>query len=116
MKNTILTIQKQKAENDKITMLTCYDYSMARLMDQAGVNILLVGDSLGQVMLGYDSTIPVTMEDMIHHTAAVSRGAGDAFVLGDMPFLSYQTSVYDAVLNAGRLLKEGHANAVAGIC
>ena len=112
MKNTILTIQKQKAENDKITMLTCYDYSMARLMDQAGINILLIGDSLGQVMLGYDSTIPVTMEDMIHHTAAVARGAGDAFVLTDMPFLSYQTSVYDAVYNAGRLLKEGSANAV----
>lgn len=112
MKNTVLTFQKQKKENDKITMVTCYDYSMAKLMDAAGINILLVGDSLGQVMLGYDSTIPVTMEDMIHHTAAVARGAGDAFVLGDMPFLSYQTSVYDAVYNAGRLLKEGGANAV----
>lgn len=112
MKTTVASLKKMKEENDKITMLTCYDYSMAKLMDQAGTNILLVGDSLGQVVLGYENTLPVTMEDMIHHTAAVSRGASDALVLADMPFMSYQTSVYDAVVNAGRLMKEGHANAV----
>ncbi len=112
MKNTISTFNKQKKENDKITMVTCYDYSMAKLMDEAGINILLVGDSLGQVMMGLPDTLSVTMEDMIHHTACVARGAGNAFVLGDMPFMSYQTSVYDAVVNAGRLMKEGRANAV----
>ena len=112
MKNTVATFQKQKKENDKITMVTCYDYSMAKLMDESGINILLVGDSLGQVMMGLPDTISVTMEDMIHHTACVARGAGNAFVLGDMPFLSYQTSVYDAVVNAGRLMKEGRANGV----
>ena len=93
-------------------MLTCYDYSMAKLMDAAGIEILLIGDSLGNTMLGYENTLPVTMEDMIAHTAAVSRGAKNAFVLADMPFMSYQTSVYDAVLNAGRLMKEGHAHGV----
>jgi len=112
MSNTVSTFMKQKADKDKITMVTCYDYSMAKLMDEAGMNILLVGDSLGQVMLGLPDTISVTMEDMIHHTLAVSRGAGEAFVLGDMPFMSYQTSVYDAVVNAGRLMKEGRANGV----
>lgn len=112
MKNTVLTIQKQKEAGEKITMLTCYDYSMAKLMDESGINMLLVGDSLGNVILGYEDTIPVTMEDMIHHTAAVSRGAKDALVVGDMPFMSYQTSVYDAVVNAGRLMKEGHAQMV----
>ena len=112
MKNTVTTLQKQKNEQDKITMLTCYDYSMAKLMDASGINVLLIGDSLGQVMLGYEDTLPVTMEDMIHHTAAVSRGAKEAFVLADMPFMSYQTSIYDAVANAGRLMKEGRANGV----
>ena len=112
MKNTVLTFQKQKAEGEKISMLTCYDYSMAKLMDEAGINILLIGDSLGQVMLGYDSTLPVTMDEMLHHVKAVARGAKDAFVLADMPFLSYQTNVYDAVKNAGRMLKEGNANGV----
>lgn len=112
MKNTVTTLQKQKLDRDKITMLTCYDYSMAKLMDASGINVLLIGDSLGQVMLGYEDTLPVTMEDMIHHTRAVSRGAKEAFVLADMPFMSYQTSVYDAVLNAGRLMKEGRANGV----
>ena len=91
-------------------MLTCNDYSMAKLMYEAGIEILLIGDSLGNTMLGYDTTLPVTMEDMIAHTAAVSRGAKNAFVLADMPFMSYQTSVYDAVVNAGRLMKEGHAH------
>ena len=112
MKNTVTTLQNQKLNKDKITMLTCYDYSMAKLMDTSGINVLLIGDSLGQVMLGYEDTLPVTMEDMIHHTKAVSRGAKEAFVLADMPFMSYQTSVYDAVLNAGRLMKEGRANGV----
>lgn len=112
MKTTVSTLKKQKENHDKITMITCYDYSMAKLMDEAGMEILLIGDSLGQVILGYENTLPVTMEDMIHHTAAVSRGAKNAFVLADMPFMSYQTSVYDAVLNAGRLMKEGHAHGV----
>ena len=112
MKNTVTTLQKQKMDGDKISMLTCYDYSMARLMDEAGINVLLIGDSLGNVVLGYEDTISVTMADMIHHTAAVARGAKNAFVLADMPFMSYQTSVYDAVVNAGRLMKEGRANGV----
>lgn len=112
MKNTVATLKKQKENGEKIAMLTCYDYSMAKLMDEAGLNILLIGDSLGNVIMGYDTTIPVTMEDMIHHTACVARGAKNAFVLADMPFLSYQTSTYDAVVNAGRLMKEGHANGV----
>lgn len=112
MKNTVITIQKQKADGDKIVMLTAYDYTMARLMDEVGINMILVGDSLGMVMLGYEDTLSVTMEDMIHHTAAVSRGTKDAFVVADMPFMSYQTSVYDAVANAGRLVKEGKANGV----
>lgn len=112
MKNTVLTLQEQKKNNDKITMITSYDYSTAKLMDEAGVNTLLVGDSLGMVMLGYEDTLSVTMEDMIHHSAAVARGAKNAFVVTDMPFMSYQTSVYDAVVNAGRLMKEGRANAV----
>ena len=112
MKNTVTTLQKQKMDGDKISMLTCYDYSMERLMDEAVINVLLIGDSLGNVVLGYEDTISVTMEDMIHHTAAVARGAKNAFVLADMPFMSYQTSVYDAVVNAGRLMKEGRANGV----
>ena len=112
MKTTVSTLKKQKENKEKITMLTCYDYSMAKLMDEAGIEILLIGDSLGNTMLGYDTTLPVTMEDMIAHTAAVSRGAKNAFVLADMPFMSYQTSVYDAVVNAGRLVKEGRAQAV----
>ncbi|MCR5793038.1 MAG: 3-methyl-2-oxobutanoate hydroxymethyltransferase [Lachnospiraceae bacterium] len=111
-KNTVLSARTQKEENHKITMVTAYDYSTAKLMDQAGVNMILVGDSLGNVMLGYEDTISVTMEDMIHHGAAVARGAKDAMVVIDMPFMSYQTSVYDAVVNAGRLMKEGRGNAV----
>ena len=93
-------------------MLTAYDYSTAKLMDEAGVDSILVGDSLGNVVLGYEDTVSVTMEDMIHHGAAVARGAKEALVVIDMPFMSYQTSVYDAVVNAGRLMKEGRANAV----
>lgn len=112
MKNTVATLQQQKLDGDKITMLTTYDYSTAKLVDECGVNTILVGDSLGMVMLGYEDTISVTMEDMIHHTAAVTRGAKNALVVGDMPFMSYQTSVYDAVVNAGRLMKEGRCQAV----
>ena len=112
MKNTVATLQQQKLDGDKITMLTAYDYSTAKLEDECGVNTILVGDSLGMVMLGYEDTLSVTMEDMIHHTAAVTRGAKNALVVGDMPFMSYQTSVYDAVVNAGRLMKEGRCQAV----
>ena len=112
MKNTVLTLQQAKIEKKKITMLTAYDYSTAHLIDEAGVNMILVGDSLGNVMLGYEDTVSVTMEDMIHHGAAVARGAKNAMVVVDMPFMSYQKSVYDAVVNAGRLMKEARANAV----
>lgn len=112
MKNTIVTFQQMKKQGEKISMLTAYDYSTAKLEDEAGVNSILVGDSLGNVILGYENTISVTMEDMIHHGAAVARGAQNALVIIDMPFMSYQTSVYDAVVNAGRLMKEGHAGAV----
>lgn len=112
MKNTVSTLQEQKNNNEKITMLTAYDYSTAKLMDQAGINCILVGDSLGMVMLGYQDTLSVTMEDMIHHTKAVTRGCTETFVVADMPFMSYQTSVYDAVVNAGRLIKEGGAQAI----
>lgn len=111
-KNTVVTFREAKEKGDKLTMLTAYDYSTAKLIDEAGVNSILVGDSLGNVILGYEDTISVTMEDMIHHGAAVARGAKDALVVIDMPFMSYQTSVYDAVVNAGRLMKEGRAGAV----
>ncbi|MGN1166474.1 MAG: 3-methyl-2-oxobutanoate hydroxymethyltransferase [Lachnospiraceae bacterium] len=111
-KNTVATIQKQKEQGDKITMLTCYDYSMARLMDEVGINTLLIGDSLGMTMLGYEDTLSVTMEDMIHHSAAVARGAKNALIICDMPFMSYQVSVEEAVRNAGRLMKEGRAQMV----
>ncbi len=112
MKNTAVTFKQAKEKGEKLTMLTAYDYSTAKLVDSAGINSILVGDSLGMVMLGYDDTLSVTMEDMIHHTKAVSRGAKNALVIADMPFMSYQTSVYDAVVNAGRLIKEGGAQAV----
>ena len=112
MKNTVLSLMKMKETGDKISILTCYDYSTARLMEDAGVNMILVGDSLGNTMLGYPDTLSVTMEDMIHHGAAVVRGCKDIFVVVDMPFMSYQTSVYDAVVNAGRLIKETGCNAV----
>ena len=112
MKNTVATFKKMKENGEKISMLTSYDYSTAKLVDEAGVNAILVGDSLGNVMLGYENTIPVTVEDMIHHGAAVCRGAKNALVVVDMPFLSYQTSVYDAVVNAGRIMKETGCAAV----
>ena len=112
MKNTVVTFQQAKQNNIKQTMLTAYDYSTAKLIDAAGVNAILVGDSLGMVCLGYEDTLSVTMEDMIHHTAAVARGAKNALLVADMPFMSYQTSTYDALVNAGRLMKEGRAQAV----
>lgn len=112
MKNTVTTLQEQKNNGEKITMITCYDYSSAKIMEEAGINTILVGDSLGNVMLGYEDTLQVTMEDMIHHCAAVSRGIKDTFLVCDMPFMSYQAGVHDAVVNAGRLVKEGRANMV----
>lgn len=101
-----------KQQGEKISMLTCYDYSTAKLMDAAEIDMLLVGDSLGNTMLGYPDTLAVTMEDMIHHGAAVVRGVKDCHVVVDMPFMSYQASIYDAVVNAGRLIKETGANSV----
>ncbi|MGL5085435.1 MAG: 3-methyl-2-oxobutanoate hydroxymethyltransferase [Clostridium sp.] len=112
MKNTAVTFKEAKIRNEKLTMLTAYDYSMAKLIDGAGINGILVGDSLGMVCLGYEDTLSVTMEDIIHHTKAVSRGAKNSLIVADMPFMSYQTSVYDAVVNAGRLIKEGRAQVV----
>ena len=110
--NTIVTLADMKARGEKISQLTCYDYSTARLMDQAGINMILVGDSLGMTMQGYSDTIPVTMEEMIVYGRSVVRGCENTFVVVDMPFMSYQTSVYDAVVNAGRLMKEGRCQAV----
>lgn len=109
---TVSTFAKMKAEGRKISMATAYDYSTAKLEDEAGIDSILVGDSLGNVMLGYANTIAVTMEDMIHHGAAVCRGAKNALVVVDMPFMSYQTSTYDALVNAGRLMKETGCTAV----
>ena len=112
MKNTVTTFKDAKKQGKKLTMLTAYDYSTAKLFDEAGVDSMLVGDSLGMTMLGYDSTLPVTMEDMIHHTKAVVRGAKNALVVGDMPYMSYHLSVQQAVENAGRFIKEAGAQAV----
>ncbi|GAA0739748.1 3-methyl-2-oxobutanoate hydroxymethyltransferase [Clostridium oceanicum] len=112
MKNTVSTFKEMKSKGEKISMLTAYDYSMAKLIDSSGVNGILVGDSLGMVCLGYENTLSVTMEDMIHHTKAVTKGAKNALVVSDMPFMSYQTSIYDATVNAGRLIKETGAHAV----
>lgn len=109
---TVSTFLKMKAEGKKISMITAYDYTTARLVDESGIDSILVGDSLGNVMLGLGDTVSVTMEDMIHHGAAVARGTKNALVVVDMPFMSYQSSVYDAVVNAGRLMKEARANAV----
>ncbi|WP_147533764.1 3-methyl-2-oxobutanoate hydroxymethyltransferase [Bacillus marasmi] len=103
---------KMKATNEKIVMLTAYDYPQAKIAEKAGVDMILVGDSLGMVVLGYDSTIPVTMEDMIHHTKAVKRGAGDTFIVVDMPFMSYHLSRKDTLVNGARLLQETGAHAV----
>lgn len=112
VKKSVLTFRNAKQKNERVTMLTAYDYSTAKLIDASGIDAVLVGDSLGMVMLGYEDTLSVTMEDMIHHTKAVARGVKDALVVSDLPFMSYQTSVYDAVTNAGRLIKEGRAQAV----
>lgn len=112
MKTTTADFLAMKERGEKITMITAYDYSTAKLVDASGMDSILVGDSLGMVMLGYEDTLSVTMEDMIHHCRAVKRGAENALVICDMPFMSYQTSVYDAVKNAGRLMQEGRAGAV----
>ncbi|MDQ0197535.1 3-methyl-2-oxobutanoate hydroxymethyltransferase [Neobacillus ginsengisoli] len=103
---------KMKQNNEKIVMLTAYDYPSAKQAEQGGVDLILVGDSLGMVVLGYDSTIPVTMDDMIHHTKAVKRGAKDTFIVADMPFLTYHLSIKDTLINAGRLIQETGAHAV----
>lgn len=112
MKTTVTTLHKMKAAGEKITMLTCYDYTMARLMDEVGIECLLVGDSLGQVMLGYETPLFVTLDDMIHHAKAVVRGAKRAFVVVDMPFMTYQVNPEQALVNAGRLMQETGAQAV----
>ena len=111
-KVTTQTIKRMKQDGKKITMLTAYDYSTAALLDQVGIDILLVGDSLGMVVLGYETTLPVTMEEMLHHTRAVARASKRAMVVGDMPFMSYQVSTEQALENAGRFLKEADAHAV----
>jgi 3-methyl-2-oxobutanoate hydroxymethyltransferase len=111
-KITTHTLRHKKAQGEKITMLTAYDYSTARVVDAAGIDSILVGDSLGMVVLGYDNTLPVTMADMLHHSRAVARGASRALLIGDMPFMSYQASSEEAVRNAGRFLQEGGMDAV----
>jgi len=111
-KVTLPTLFKKVADGIPITWLTCYDYPTAYLQEQAGIDMILVGDSLGMTMLGYDSTLPVTMTDMIRHTQAVRRGAPTAFLVGDMPYMSYQPSVETAVLNAGRFMAEAGCDAI----
>lgn len=111
-KTTILDIQARKDGGKPITMLTAYDYSSAQFVDRAEIDIILVGDSLGMVMLGMESTVPVTMEEMLHHCKAVARGAKHAFLVGDMPFMSYQADRAEAIRNAGRLMKEAAMDAV----
>lgn len=109
---TIHDLRAWKAEGTRFAVLTAYDFPTARILDEAGIPVLLVGDSLANNVLGYETTLPVTMEEMLHHTRAVTRGARNALVVGDMPFLSYQVSVEDGIRNAGRFLKEGGAHAV----
>ncbi|WP_432408237.1 3-methyl-2-oxobutanoate hydroxymethyltransferase [Wukongibacter sp. M2B1] len=111
-KFTVSSFLKAKEKGEKISMLTAYDYSTAKLLDEAEIDSLLVGDSLGMVMLGYENTLKVTVDDMIHHCKAVSRGAKRAMVIGDMPFLSYHVSVEDTIRNAGRIIQEGGVHAV----
>jgi 3-methyl-2-oxobutanoate hydroxymethyltransferase len=111
-KKSILDIQRMKADGEKISVLTCYDYPTARILDGCGIDILLVGDSVGVVVAGHENTLPVTVEEMIYHTRAVMRAQPRAFVVADMPFLSYQVSLEEARRNAGRLIKEGGAAAV----
>jgi 3-methyl-2-oxobutanoate hydroxymethyltransferase len=112
MRVTIIDIKEMKQKKEKIPMLTAYDYVTAKMVDESGVPLILVGDSLGMVMLGYESTIPVTMDEMIHHTKAVVRGAKQALVIGDMPFMTYHTSISDALHNAARFIQEGGSQAV----
>ena len=112
MKHTVKTFQEAKEQGRKLAVLTAYDYSVAKLMDASGVDGILVGDSLGMVALGHKDTLSVTMEDMLHHSKAVARAVESALLVVDMPFMSYQTSVYDALCNGGRLVKEGGAHAV----
>ena len=112
MRITASQIKEMKRQGEKIAEITAYDYSMAKLVDEAGMPVILVGDSLGMVMLGYESTIPVTMDEMIHHTKAVVRGAKHALIIGDMPFMTYQISIDEAMRNAGRFIQEGGAQAV----
>ena len=109
---SVKDIADMKARGDKVPMLTAYDYTTAKLADAAGIPIILVGDSLGMVMLGYDSTIPVTMEDMLHHTRAVARGSKNALLVADLPFMTYQIDTSQALHNSGRLIQEGGAHAV----
>jgi len=111
-KVTVQTLLQMKAHKEKIVMLTAYDFQTAVLEDRAGVDMILVGDSLGTVVLGYENTLPVTIEEIVHHLRGVSRARPRAFLVGDLPFMTYQASVQDAVRNAGRLLKEGGAEAV----
>lgn len=111
-KVTITDLYQQKAAGQKISVCTAYDYPTARLMDRARVDCVLVGDSLGNVMLGYESTVPVTMDEMLHHIKAVRRGLKRAYLIGDLPFMSYQASIEDAVRNAGRFMKEGGCDCV----
>jgi len=112
MRITIIDIKEMKQRKEKIPMLTAYDYATAKMVDEAGIPLILVGDSLGMVILGYESTIPVTMEEMIHHTKAVVRGAKKALIIGDMPFMTYHISMSDALHNATRFIQEGGAQAV----
>jgi 3-methyl-2-oxobutanoate hydroxymethyltransferase len=112
MRVTITEIKEMKQKKESIPVLTAYDYVTAKIIDEAGVPLILIGDSLGMVMLGYESTIPVTMEEMIHHTKAVVRGAKKALIIGDMPFMTYHISISDALRNAARFIQEGGAQAV----
>ncbi len=111
-RNTVRRFAEMKKNGEKISMLTGYDYMWGSVLDEAGINIILIGDSLGNVVLGFDTTCPVTMDDMVRHTAAVSRAARNSFVLSDMPFMSVNLGIYEAVRNAGRLVAEGGANGV----
>ncbi|MFC2012207.1 3-methyl-2-oxobutanoate hydroxymethyltransferase [Chloroflexota bacterium] len=112
MRVTVNQIKEMKQKGEKITMLTAYDYSTAKMVDEAGIPLILVGDSLGMVMLGYESTIPVTMDAMLHHTKAVVRGAQNALIVGDMPFMTYHLSVEQCLKNAGRFIQEAGAQAI----
>jgi 3-methyl-2-oxobutanoate hydroxymethyltransferase len=112
VKNTVLTFKEAKNQGKKLSMLTAYDYSMAKIIDESGVDGILIGDSLGMVIKGEEDTLSVTMDEVIYHTKAVKKGAKNALIVSDMPFLSYHVSIEQAVLNAGRLIKEGGANAV----